>query len=148
MAPKVSKKKSDDYSYEVSRYTPRIKTIIQDSAAGILDPSAFSSVKATGGALNASSTSSSAKAAPVSLRHKATTTSSSSTPNSASAAPSRSVIVFVIGGVTHSEIRSAYEVADSTKREIYIGIRDQFLIFFLIYVSCRRNTNFDSSFIY
>jgi len=77
MAPKVSKKKADDYSYEVSRYTPRIKTIIQDSVSGVLDPSAFSSVKGIGGGLNSSSTPSSAKAAPVSLRQKTSSASSS-----------------------------------------------------------------------
>ena len=131
MAPKISKKKLDDYAYEVSRYSPRIKTIFQDSINGVLDPSAFSSVKGTG-SINSSSVPTSAKTAPVSLRQKtnATTTitgtsaNSGSGPKSAissSTIPSKSVILFVIGGITYSEIRSAYEVAESSKRETYIG---------------------------
>lgn len=121
MAPKI-KKKVDDYNYEVSRYAPRIKAILADSVAGVLDTSSFSTVK--GSNLGNTSAPSSAKAAPVSLRQKPSTGNPMSAPNSASTSssvPSRSVVVFVIGGVTYSEIRSAYEVADATKREVYIG---------------------------
>ena len=122
MAPKI-KKKAEDYSYEVSRYAPRIKSILQDSVAGVLDTSAFRTVKAS---VSVNAAPSSAKAAPVSLRHKNTAATAMSAPNSASAIASsstlsRSVILFVIGGVTYSEIRSAYEVSEATKREVYIG---------------------------
>lgn len=122
MAPKI-KKKAEDYNYEVSRYAPRIKAILSDSVAGVLDTSSFSTVK--GSNLGNSSAPSSAKAAPVSLRQKTAASNPMSAPNSASTSssvPSRSVVVFVIGGVTYSEIRSAYEVAEATKREVYIGI--------------------------
>ena len=122
MVPKT-KKKADDYTYEVSRYSPRVKGILQDSVAGVLDTSAFSAVKGTG--VGNLSVPTSAKTTPVSLRQKATVTAPMSAPNSASAmsgsTPSRSVVLFVIGGVTYSEIRSAYEVAEATKREVYIG---------------------------
>jgi len=122
MAPKT-KKKTDDYTYEVSRYSPRVKGILQDSVAGVLDTSAFSAVKGTG--VGNLSVPTSAKTTPVSLRQKTTVTAPMSAPNSAStmsgSTPSRSVVLFVIGGVTYSEIRSAYEVAEATKREVYIG---------------------------
>lgn len=122
MAPKL-KKKPDDFAYEVSRYSPRIKSILQDSVSGVLDSSAFVAVKASGS--SSSTTPSSAKTAPVSLRQKTSAAAPNSAPNSASANTSstisRSVILFVIGGVTYSEIRSAYEVADASKREVYIG---------------------------
>lgn len=122
MAPK-NKKKADDYTYEVSRYAPRVKGILQDSVSGVLDTSAFSTVKGTGAGNSSAPTS--AKAAPVSLRQKITATAPISASNSASAMsssiPSRSAVLFVIGGVTYSEIRSAYEVAEATKREVYIG---------------------------
>jgi syntaxin-binding protein 1 len=126
MAPKI-KKKAEDYSYEVSRYAPRIKAILNDSVAGVLDTSSFSSVK--GSNIGNASAPSSAKAAPVSLRQKTAVSNPMSAPNSASTSsvPSRSVVLFVIGGVTYSEIRSAYEVADSTKREVYIG-KHKFII--------------------
>ena len=131
MAPKT-KKKADDYTYEVSRYVPRIKNILQDSIGGVLDTSSFASVKGSSATNN---TSSATKTAPVSLRNKSssssaagaggapmTSTGTSSAPNSASTGSiSRSVVLFVIGGVTYSEIRSAYELAESTKREVYIG---------------------------
>jgi len=122
MVPKT-KKKADDYTYEVSRYSPRVKGILQDSVAGVLDTSAFSAVKGTG--VGNLSVPTSAKTTPVSLRQKTTVTAPMSAPNSAStmsgSTPSRSVVLFVIGGVTYSEIRSAYEVAEATKREVYIG---------------------------
>ena len=134
MAPKI-KKKVEDYSYEVSRYSPRVKRIFKDSIGGVLDPSAFSSVKGSE-SLN-SPTLASTKTAPVSLRQK-TSNPSASIPNSATAvvsvsAPSRSVTLFVIGGITFSEIRSAYEVAESSKREIYIGKQKQPFLFPFIY---------------
>lgn len=123
MAPKI-KKKADDYTYEVSRFAPRIKNILQDSIAGVLDTSAFKIVKGAGSVNSVAP--SSAKTAPVSLRNKTTAATSMSAPHSASAATSsstisRSVILFVIGGVTFSEIRAAYEVSETTKREVYIG---------------------------
>ena len=121
MAPRT-KKKIDDYTYEVSRYTPRIKSILQDSVGGVLDTSSFASVK---GSTSTASGPSSAKTAPVSLRNKSSSATTSSASNPASAGSSgtisRSVVLFVIGGVTYSEIRSAYEVSEATKREIYIG---------------------------
>ena len=122
MAPK-NKKKTDDYTYEVSRYSPRIKGILQDSVSGVLDTSAFFTVKGIGAGNSSAPTS--AKAVPVSLRQKTSATTPISAPNSASAVsgsiPSRSTVLFVVGGVTYSEIRSAYEVSEATKREVYIG---------------------------
>lgn len=129
MAPKA-KKKADDYTYEVSRYAPRVKGILQDSVSGVLDTSAFSTVKGTGA--GSSSGPASAKAAPVSLRQKATAaapmSSQTSTPTTTGSVPSRSVVLFVIGGVTYSEIRAAYEVAEATKREVYIGTFAGFIL--------------------
>ena len=123
MSPNL-KKRQEDYTYEVSRYTPRVKSILQDSVNGLLDPTAFALVK--GKADGAGPSSSTAKAAPVSLRQKPQGAPSASGPLSSAIAsgtvPSRSVIAFIIGGVTYSEIRSAYEVAEATKREIYIGM--------------------------
>ena len=150
MAPKI-KKKAEDYTYEVSRYTPRIKTIIQDSITGVLDASAFTTVKGVG-SVNSAATPS-AKATPVSLRNKTTTAALNSAPNSASATTSsstlsRSVILFVIGGVTYSEIRSAYEVAEATKREVYIGKAKFILSHHFILIFIRWNSNTNSSFLY
>lgn len=123
MAPR-SKKKADTFEYEVSRYSPRIKSILQDSVSGILDTSAYATVKGVGASI--SSAPSSAKAAPVSLRNKGVPTNPTSVPSSSfssasSSIPSRSVVLFVIGGVSYSEIRTAYEVAEASKREVYIG---------------------------
>ena len=118
MVPKT-KKKADDYTYEVSRYSPRVKGILQDSVSGVLDASAFSTVKGT--YAGSSSTPASAKAAPISLRQKPSAAAQTSASTTTGSVPSRSVVLFVIGGVTYSEIRSAYEIAEATKREVYIG---------------------------
>lgn len=131
MAPR-SRKKPENFNYEVSRYIPRIKSILQDSIAGVLDTSAFASVKGTG-AIN-SSAPSSAKTAPVSLRNKgaAAPTSAPSSATTGTSIPSRSIVLFVIGGVTYSEIRAAYEVAEATKREVYIGNLVFIVIIFIL----------------
>ncbi len=126
MAPKKGKK-IEPFIYEVSRYQPRIKSILQDSIGGVLDSSAFTAVKGGVGTATSSASanaSNTAGTAPVSLRHKATTaptTHSASSSAASASVPSRSVIVFMIGGMTYSEIRATYEVAELTKREIYIG---------------------------
>lgn len=104
-------------------YQPRIKSMLQDSIGGVLDSSAFASVK---GSSLAASDSNVTKTAPVSLRHRSTATTATNSSSTASTPTgtgslSRSVILFVIGGVTYSEIRAAYEVAESSKREVYIG---------------------------
>lgn len=85
-----------------------------------MDSSAFASVKGSSAA--SASDSNATKTAPVSLRHRTTAGASStaSTPTGTGSL-SRSVILFVIGGITYSEIRAAYEVAESSKREVYIG---------------------------
>jgi syntaxin-binding protein 1 len=121
MAPNL-KKKQEESEYDVSRYVPRVKTILQESVNGILDPSAFTLVKGGMGKGLDPGSASAAKAAPVSLRHKAAATGPVTTAISSTSVPSRSIIAFIIGGMTHSEIRSAYEVAEASKREVYIGI--------------------------
>jgi syntaxin-binding protein 1 len=148
MMPKT-KKKLDDYTYEVSRYSPRIKGILQDSVSGVLDTSAFSTVKGTGTGISSAPTS--AKTTPVSLRQKATMTAPISAHNSSSSAMSgsilsRSVVLFVIGGVTYSEIRSAYEVAEATKREVYIG--NLFGLFHMYLIFSRWYTHFNATIIH
>jgi syntaxin-binding protein 1 len=136
MAPKRSKK-AEPFAYEVSRYQPRIKSILQDSIAGVLDSSAFSVVKggsasgASGASANRTNVPAVTSTAPVSLRQRNATGAgaSTTTPSSSSAAaaaanttiPSRSVVMFVIGGMSFAEIRAAYEVAEQSKREVYIG---------------------------
>ena len=124
MAPRKAKK-AESFAYEVSRYQPRIKSILQDSIGGVLDSSAFSAVKGgSAAALASANTTSTASTstAPVSLRHRTTaTTATATTPTSSTTVPSRSIVMFVIGGMTFSEIRAAYEVAEQSKREVYIG---------------------------
>lgn len=40
------------------------------------------------------------------------------------------IILFSLGGLTYSEVRSVYEVSRDTQREIYIGMK--FLLLFLL----------------
>lgn len=140
MAPKL-KKKIEEFTYEVSRYAPRVKSIMQDSISGVLD-SAYVPVKGSVSSNAAiSGTSSGVKSAPVSLRQKTAPSSfsgvnSAAAMTSASSVPSRSVTLFVIGGITYSEIRAAYEVSNSTKREVYIGNQStEYLFLLTIHIS-------------
>lgn len=115
--PKGSKRPSildREPDYDVSRYIPASAIIFEDAAANDLDQSEFPWLKPDGGAVPAGDN----KAAPLSLRRPAGAISSSASANSSSSSP---IYLFILGGVSHSEMRETYILSNSLKRDLYIG---------------------------
>lgn len=107
----------DDAPFEVSRYIPAVKIVLDDLAAGELSPEEFPFLKASNASTSTGSTA--AAAAPVSLRSKQQT--SSSLPSAGRSSSSGSLSCFILGGMTYSEMRSVYELASRHNRDFYIG---------------------------
>ncbi|KZT51928.1 Sec1-like protein [Calocera cornea HHB12733] len=119
--PKI--KTSDEEQYELSRYRPVLRTVLEDHFSNKLELSYFPYVRdAPASAMHASqlrpSTNGSSAA---SLR--------SAKPNWAraqrSGAPVAEVrpraLVFVAGGMTYSEMRAVYEVSSALGKDVFIG---------------------------
>jgi syntaxin-binding protein 1 len=101
--------------YEVSRYVPALKIILDDAFHGELDDQEFPFLKGS-----ASSATTAPKAsAPVSLR--ARVGAASTMGKEAAGSSTGSISVFVLGGMTYSEMRSVYELTIRNGREFYIG---------------------------
>jgi syntaxin-binding protein 1 len=149
---KTNKKKKigdreDDVSFELSRYSPYLKTVMQELVGGGLSRETFPFIKepSIGGVYGASA-----------MKQRSATSSSTQpaavvpTPSAAGATSLRStkpswhtkkteavvldktpaveerrrggkVIVFVVGGVTYSEIRCMYELSAAHKKDFIIG---------------------------
>jgi len=104
--------------YELSRFKPALKTVIEDQVADRLDSSVFPYAK------DAPST------MPLSPRSPPPQTTSLRSqkpawhraPKTATVLDNRQrILVFVAGGVTYSEIREAYQLSNSIQKDIYIG---------------------------
>ncbi|KIJ65658.1 hypothetical protein HYDPIDRAFT_131009 [Hydnomerulius pinastri MD-312] len=117
---KLKQKSSNEEEYELSRYKPMLRTVIEDHVNNKLDPSVFPYVKDAPSAAPASA----------SLRPTPTPTTSlrSAKPSWHKAVRSNApvdnhqrVIVFVAGGMTYSEIRECYALSGSLNKDIFIG---------------------------
>ncbi|OSD04764.1 Sec1-like protein [Trametes coccinea BRFM310] len=120
---KIKQKPSNEEEYELSRYKPVLRTVLEDHVGGKLDPALFPYVKdAPSAAPAASSLRSSPAIQPaVSLRsqkpswHKAARGTHTQQDNR------QRILVFVAGGMTYSEMREAYLLSKSLNKEIIIG---------------------------
>ncbi len=152
---KKAKRRDDDVPYDLSRYTPVIKTLAESLAEGTLSDSTHPYVRdpkqnGTYGSKNlpstqsggSSSTAASTSAAPVtSLRSTKPSWHNRKNGSDATAALASSdknlaedkkkngrLIIFVLGGMTCSEMRSAYEVGEATKKDVIIGTKSKIVI--------------------
>lgn len=94
-------------TYDVSRFHPALEVIMEDAAFEELDQNEFPSLKADAGPVSAG------RAGATSLRAKSASATSSTTGGP--------IFCYVIGGATYSEIRSAYSLSTSMKRDFYVG---------------------------
>eukprot|EP01133_Synstelium_polycarpum_P010259 gene10259-11964_t len=113
-----NKNDDGDIPYEVSRYVPMIKDISENLVADTLPEAEFPYVKE-----NPMVKSANAPVSKVSLKGK------SNQPRWADPVAQKEetkysgskLIIFVLGGISFSEMRSIYEVAQHHKRNIYLG---------------------------
>jgi len=119
---KLKQKASQEEEYDLSRYKPLVRTVIEDHVNNKLDTSIFPFVKDAP----------SAPSATASLKSPATPTHTSSLrsakPSWHKAARTNApvdnrprVIVFMAGGMTYSEIRECYALAGPLNKDVYIG---------------------------
>ncbi|KAJ8456753.1 hypothetical protein ONZ51_g11942 [Trametes cubensis] len=121
---RLKQKPSNEEEYELSRYKPVLRTVLEDHVASKLDTTLFPYVKDSPSAAPAASSlrSSPAIQPAVSLRsqkpnwHKA-----ARGPNNAQQDSRQRIIVFVAGGMTYSEMREAYLLSKSLNKEIIVG---------------------------
>ncbi|KAH8549756.1 Sec1-like protein [Umbelopsis sp. PMI_123] len=122
---KKEKKKQDssqEVPYDLSRYVPVVKRVSEAHIKETIDQSLFPLIRVAEPENKNQNTKTGKKYVPQ-LRvyhtkwHKKTDGSNAG-PKPPSGPP---VIIFVAGGITYSEIRSAYELAEAYDREVYIG---------------------------
>ncbi|KAL0138132.1 Sec1-like protein [Mucor lusitanicus] len=125
------KNKDEETPYELSRYVPVIKKVMDAHLTNTLDPKQFAFTRQSdmepsedGGHGHAPGQGG-IPLSGVSLRTTKPTWSKKTGNGGAAGSPRTSngakLIVFVIGGATYSEIRSVYEIADTFNRDVYIG---------------------------
>ncbi|TPX45932.1 hypothetical protein SeMB42_g00060 [Synchytrium endobioticum] len=152
---KGKKRRDDDMPYDLSRYIPIHKYILEDQVENCVDvaifpwikeppPSDIGPAKATwaraGGVPapgNTASNSASLRTTKPSWAQRRVTASGSDTASVASTSSGSSsitrgrdedlrrngprVILFILGGITYSEMRAAYEVMRKSQREVIVG---------------------------
>eukprot|EP01111_Echinosteliopsis_oligospora_P010004 TRINITY_DN3032_c0_g1_i2.p1 TRINITY_DN3032_c0_g1~~TRINITY_DN3032_c0_g1_i2.p1 ORF type:complete len:211 (-),score=77.82 TRINITY_DN3032_c0_g1_i2:89-721(-) len=123
---KKKKKRGDDVPFTLSRYVPNLKEILEAQAQNQLDASEFPYVRDDPSITSGRSGSVSASK-PTSLRE------GSKQPRWADKDKGKKkedpknnfqgarIIVFIAGGMTYSEMRSAYEISQATQRQVIIG---------------------------
>ncbi|GAB5585417.1 syntaxin binding protein 1 [Umbelopsis nana] len=113
---------NQDVPYDLSRYVPVVKRVSEAHIKENIDQSLFPLIRVAEPEKRNQDTKVGVKQIPQ-LRvyhtkwHKKTGGSNAG-PKPPSGPP---VIIFVAGGITYSEIRSAYELAEAYDREVYIG---------------------------
>ncbi|KAL7409093.1 Sec1-like protein [Mrakia frigida] len=112
--------------YELSRFKPVVRSMLEEHVSGKLDPSHFPYLR---NAPNEPAPSSSLRGSASSPAPSAAGSLRSQRPNWARAAPSgvqregtkQRLIIFVAGGITYSEMRTAYQVGLALGKEVIIG---------------------------
>ncbi|KAI9145008.1 Sec1-like protein [Paraphysoderma sedebokerense] len=107
------KRRADDVPYELSRYVPALKYTMEDSVNNTLDTSLYPYLRD-----NPDMEKDQPKAVGQSLR---STKPSWQKKGNEKTDVKGKLIVFILGGVSYSEVRSAYEVTQTSNREVIIG---------------------------
>lgn len=114
--------------YALSRWIPVIKDILEDALEDRIDKNMFASVRddpqdssGDAGAAASVRTTKSGWAKTNKDKKEGKEASSSSSRKNTEPKTGPRLLMFVVGGVTYSELRSAYELNEKSKREIIIG---------------------------
>ncbi|KAI3636808.1 hypothetical protein MIR68_005075 [Amoeboaphelidium protococcarum] len=164
---KKDRKKNDDLPYDLSRYQPLLRAVVESTVEGTLQKEFFPFVReptfagaygaknlgaaaATGGTNNhlsphssgpqhqssqmsvGSTQATSLRTTKPSWHKKSPSIDASATGGSVPTSPQQQqavddkqkggrIILFIVGGVTYSEIRAIYQISNLIKREIFIG---------------------------
>jgi syntaxin-binding protein 1 len=126
---KLKAKPSTDEEYELSRYKPLLRTVLEDHATGRLDAALFPYVK-DAPLSGASAAAGGRAAAPppqtTSLRSAKANWNKNPRAATALADTRQRLLVFVAGGMTYSEMREAYALSGTLGREVIVGATHTF----------------------
>jgi syntaxin-binding protein 1 len=145
---RIKQKQSNEEEYELSRYKPLLRTVIevrhnsslstvtahpwlQDQVSGRLDPVGFPYVKDFPQSTPTVSSARPTMTPTTSLRsakpswHRAARTGGPAVENR------QRVLVFVAGGMTYSEMREAYSLSSQLGKDIFIGAVAQLILLIL-----------------
>ncbi|BFZ59705.1 syntaxin binding protein 1 [Saitoella coloradoensis] len=123
--PKPNKKRPADEEepYELSRYVPVLKSVLDEHIKGTLDPVAFPYINNIPGpeAMAAAPAGAVAQQPQGSLRSARPTWAKAKTQAGGYVEPRQRVLVFIAGGATYSEARSVYELSAKHNRDVILG---------------------------
>jgi len=114
--PKKKGKNTEEVPYAVSRYVPIVKRIVESMVENRLPPDQFPYY---GDEPKDQSRESKKKATSLKTQTRVRSTKSKEKDGDAAEELGPKIIVFIAGGVTHSEIHSAYQL--QSKREVIVG---------------------------
>ncbi|OZJ04359.1 hypothetical protein BZG36_03209 [Bifiguratus adelaidae] len=108
----------EDMPYELSRYVPVVRKVVEGHISNTVDPAVYPYTRPEDNEQAEKDREDAAKI-PVSLR--STKPKWGQKAGASGPRMGAKVIVFVIGGMSFSEIRSVYEIANAQNRDVYIG---------------------------
>lgn len=122
---KLKAKPAQDDEYDLSRFKPLLRTVLEDASSNKLDQNVFPYVKdfptATPIAATTSLRSATNSPAPTSLRSQKPAWHRAAKPGGATQENRPRMLVFVAGGMTYSEMRETYVLSNSLGKDIFIG---------------------------
>jgi len=116
---KKDKKEKKNEAYELSRYAPKIKDLMDGFAEGELPPEFFGFVGKN--PAEAKENKGKEKEKGVSLKSKTGPTWAENRKSEKVEITGPRVIIFIIGGITYSEVRASYELTNQYSREFILG---------------------------
>lgn len=118
---RIKQKLSNEEEYELSRYKPLLRAVVEDQVSGKLDPAAFPYVKDYPQAAPAASSARPTPTPTTSLRSAKPSWHRAARAGSAVTETRQRVLVFIAGGMTYSEMREAYLLSSQLGRDVIIG---------------------------
>ncbi|KAF9461225.1 Sec1-like snare protein [Collybia nuda] len=118
---KVKQKPLNEEEYELSRFKPLLRTILEDHAAGKLDNTLFPYVKEAPSTAPVAASLRSPPPQATSLRSQKPSWHRAAKPGTAASENRQRIIVFVAGGMTYSEVRETYQLSTTLSKDIFIG---------------------------
>ncbi|GLB41838.1 putative STXBP unc-18 SEC1 family protein [Lyophyllum shimeji] len=118
---KIKQKSFIDDEYELSRYKPLLKSVIEEHVAGKLDNSIFPYAKEAPSAAPLAPSLKSPPPQATSLRSQKPSWHRAPRPGATAVEMRQRLIVFIAGGATYSELRECYQLSSALNKDIYIG---------------------------
>jgi syntaxin-binding protein 1 len=118
---RIKQKQSNEEEYELSRYKPLLRTVIEDQVSGRLDTAGFPYVKDSPQTTPAASTARPTMTPTTSLRSAKPSWHRAARTGGASTETRQRLLVFVAGGMTFSEMREMYLLSSQLGKDIFIG---------------------------